>query len=115
MGGKKRQSPDTELRSRTRFGEPQRIRLYVYENYAIIHKVMLSKSVAFQRYAVRSRKFAFSGGTIYYFRMSLVVAKEEFLTLKRMLALMDPLTDLSKLWFSLENPNKEDESLNIQR
>lgn len=112
MADRKRRSPDVELRSRTRFDEPQRVRLYVYERYAIIHKLILSKSDSFIPFAVRSRKFVFGGMELYYYRMSLVIAKEEFLALKKYLVAMDPLTGLSQVWFDLENPNKSDKSLN---
>lgn len=112
MADRKRCSPDAELRSRTRYNEPQRLRLYVYERYAIIHKVLLSKSDAFIPFAVRTRKFEFHGTVLYYFRMSMVITKEEFLTLKSTLIAMNPLTGLSQVWFDLENPNKSDKSLN---
>lgn len=111
MADKRRRSPDAEIKSLTRFNEPQRVRLYVFERYAIIHKVMLSVSDSFIPFAVRHRRFIFSGKKFYYYRMSLVITKDEFLTLKRTLLLMDPLTGLSGLWFNLEYPNKSEESL----
>lgn len=109
MAGKGRRKPDVELRSRTRFDEPQRLRVYVYERYAIIHKVMLSRSDAFTSFAVKARKFVFHGEACHYFRMSMVIGKEEFLSLKQTLVRMDPLTGLSALWFDLE-PEKTNKS-----
>ena len=111
MAGRSKRSPDAELRSRTRFDEPQGIRLYVFERYAIIHKVMLSRSNAFVSFSVKSRKFRFQETDIYYYRMSLVITKDEFLQMKKLLALMDPLTGLSQIWFNFENTNKMGESL----
>ena len=41
---------------------------------------MLSRSNAFVSFSVKSRKFRFQETDIYYYRMSLVITKDEFLS-----------------------------------
>lgn len=114
MAGRKKRSPDAVLKSKTQHGDLQIIRIYVFERYAIIYKVMLSHSDSFVPFAQKWRKFVFGGKKLYYYKMVLIVSKMEFLMLKKTLISMDPLTGLSQTWFDLENPNKSDKSLNDQ-